>query len=100
MLTSRNQECFASQVSGHLCFVSDLIIFVHSRDVLLLLLYSIIGRSAVMLAQNFIDPFSVLIEESLMGPEMIKNSNVAFLYGSDFPSHQSYESYCSLELSY
>lgn len=99
MLTSRNQECFASRVSAHLCFFSDLIIFVRSRDVLLLLLCSIIARSALMLAQNFIDPFSVLIGEPLMGPEIIENSNVAFHYGSDCPSPQSYNSYYSLELS-
>lgn len=52
-----------------------------------------------MLAQNFIDPFSVLIGEPLMGPEIIENSNVAFHYGSDCPSPQSSNSYCSLELS-
>lgn len=99
MLTSRNQGCFASRVSAPLCFFSDLIIFVCSRDVLLLLPCSIIARSALMLAQNVIDPISVLTGESVIGPEIIKSNNVAFDCGSDFASHQSYSSYCSLELS-
>lgn len=60
---------------------------------------SITARSALMLARNFIDPVSVLAGEPLMGPEMIKNRNVAFYDGSDFPSHQSCSSYCNLEPS-
>lgn len=52
-----------------------------SRDVLLLLLRSTIARTTLMLAQNFVDPFSGLIWESVMGLGIIENSKVASKMG-------------------
>lgn len=54
---------------------------VRSRDVLLLLLRSMIARTTLMLAQNFVNPFSGLIWESVMGLGIIENSKVASKMG-------------------
>lgn len=48
------------------------------REVLLLLLWRETARTAPMLAQNFVDPFSVLIWESVTGRGIIRNSKAAF----------------------
>ena len=73
----------SSWVSAHLFFFSYFIIFVHSRDLLLLLLHSIIARTTLILAQNFVDTFSVLIWEFVIGLGIIENSKVAFQSGSE-----------------
>lgn len=66
-----------------LLFSSYFVIFVHFSDLPLLLLRSVIARTTLLTAQNFVHPFSLLFWESVMGHGIIKNSKAAFQNGSE-----------------